>query len=232
MGRRASGRGRAEGFDLSPDGRNEHCQRIRHFYWRNHARAVALLWKSGADSLVDDIRFLGGHGSGVNPITATIRAIQIRTNAGTGSTQPVGGRWRGWNLRRYLDAEHVCAVGVLRLEYEDAGHVYELSTEHHVRNEIRFDHVENWDVNAPQTEEIRGEPESLSLEFDWSRNINGCQLSRLSRDAFARAYAAAVRLYNSSDIHFRNVLVKCGEWLCDLRCERLRHVSAGEQVSV
>ena len=36
------------------------------------------------------------------------------------------------------------------------GHVYELSNEHHVRNEIKFDHVENWDINAPQTEEEAG----------------------------------------------------------------------------
>ena len=50
--------------------------------------------------------------------------------------------------------------------------MYELSTEHHVRNEIKFDHVENWDMNAPQTEEEAGEsPESLSLELRLVRNI-------------------------------------------------------------
>jgi hypothetical protein len=31
-----------------------------------NARAVALKWKAGADSMVDDVRFLGGHGT-VNP---------------------------------------------------------------------------------------------------------------------------------------------------------------------
>jgi len=30
-------------------------------------RAVAVLWCAGADSLIDDVRFLGGHGSGTNP---------------------------------------------------------------------------------------------------------------------------------------------------------------------
>jgi len=30
------------------------------------------------------------------------------------------------------------------VEHDHTGHVYELSTEHHVRNEIKFDHVENW----------------------------------------------------------------------------------------
>src|SRR6185437_14001617 len=30
-------------------------------------RAVAVLWCAGERSLVDDVRFLGGHGSGTNP---------------------------------------------------------------------------------------------------------------------------------------------------------------------
>ncbi len=30
-------------------------------------RAVGVLWRAGADSLIDDVRFLGGHGSGTNP---------------------------------------------------------------------------------------------------------------------------------------------------------------------
>ena len=68
------------------------------------------------------------------------------------------------------------------------GHVYELSNEHHVRNEIIFDHVENWDINAPQTEEEAGEsPESLSLEFRLVAQHHRRQLSRLSRHAFPRA---------------------------------------------
>ena len=41
-----------------------------------------------------------------------------------------------------------------------------------MRNEIKFDHVENWDINAPQTEEEAGEsPESLSFEIADCRNL-------------------------------------------------------------
>ena len=70
------------------------------------------------------------------------------------------------------------------------GHVYELSNEHHVRNEIVFDHAANWEVNAPQTEEEAGEsPESLSLEFDFSHDITIANYHALSRDAFARAFS-------------------------------------------
>jgi DNA-binding beta-propeller fold protein YncE len=88
------------------------------------------------------------------------------------------------------------------------GHVYELSTEHHVRNEIKFDHVENWDVNAPQTEEEAGEsPESLSLEFDWSKNITIANYHGYRVTRSRAPFPAAVRLYNSGDLHFRNIHV-------------------------
>jgi hypothetical protein len=184
-----------------------------------NARAVALLWKAGADSLVDDIRFLGGHGSGVNPYNRDH----------TGDPDPHK-RWDGqypslwvadggggtfadiWTPNTFAQS------GFYVSNTKTPGHVYELSTEHHVRNEIRFDHVENWDVNAPQTEEEAAEsPESLSLEFDWSRNITVANYHGYRVTRSRAPYAAAVRLYNSSDIHFRNVLVNAesGYAICD-----------------
>ncbi len=184
-----------------------------------NARAVALLWKSGADSLVDDIRFLGGHGSGVNPYNRDH----------TGDPDPHK-RWDGqypslwvadggggtfadiWTPNTFAQS------GFYVSNTKTPGHVYELSTEHHVRNEIRFDHVENWDVNAPQTEEESAEsPESLSLELDWSRNITVANYHGYRVTRSRAPYPAAVRLYNSSDIHFRNVLVNAesGYAICD-----------------
>jgi hypothetical protein len=184
-----------------------------------NARAVALLWKAGADSLVDDIRFLGGHGSGVNPYNRDH----------TGDPDPHK-RWDGqypslwvadggggtfadiWTPNTFAQS------GFYVSNTKTPGHVYELSTEHHVRNEIKFYHVENWDVNAPQTEEESAEsPESLSLEFDWSRNITVANYHGYRVTRSRAPYAAAVRLYNSSDIHFRNVLVNAesGYAICD-----------------
>ena len=98
------------------------------------------------------------------------------------------------------------------------GHVYELSTEHHLRNEIKFDHVENWDINAPQTEEEAGEsPESLSLELDWSKHITIANYHAYRVTRSRAPFPAAVRLYNSEDIHFRNVHVNAesGYAICD-----------------
>jgi hypothetical protein len=38
-----------------------------------NSRSVAVLWKAGEPSLIDDVRFLGGHGSGSNPWLALQR---------------------------------------------------------------------------------------------------------------------------------------------------------------
>ena len=172
-------------------------------------RAVALLWKAGEDSLVDDVRFLGGHGSGTNPYNNNHTADPDALKRWDGQypslwvTDGGGGTFADiWTPNTFAQAGFVVS------NTRTPGHIYELSNEHHVRTEIKFDHVENWDVNAPQTEEEAGEsPESLSLEFDWSRNITVANYHGYRVTRSKAPFKAAVRLYQSSDIHFRNVHV-------------------------
>jgi len=88
------------------------------------------------------------------------------------------------------------------------GHVYQLSNEHHVRVEIKLDHVENWDLNAPQTEGEAGESvEALSLEINASKNITIANYHGYRVTRSRAPFPAAVRIYKSGDIRFRNVLV-------------------------
>jgi len=182
-------------------------------------RAVAVLWQAGVDSLVDDIRFLGGHGSGTNPYNNNHTADSDLHKRWDGQypslwvTHGGGGTFADiWTPNTFAQS------GFLVSGTTTPGHVYELSTEHHVRNEIKFDHVENWDINAPQTEEEAGEsPESLSLEIDWSKNISIANYHGYRVTRSRAPFSAAVRLYNSSNIHFRNVHVNAesGYATCD-----------------
>ena len=205
-------------------------------------RAVALLWKSGADSLVDDIRFLGGHGSGTNPYNNNHTADPDLTKRWDGQYPSLwiadggGGTFADiWTPNTFAQA------GFLVSNTTTPGHVYELSTEHHVRNEIKLDHAENWDINAPQTEEESGEsPESLSLEFDFSKNITIANYHGYRVTRTRAPFPAAVRLYNSSDIHFRNVHVNAesGYAACDangcgtfLRVSKFPYENAIEDVT-
>jgi len=205
-------------------------------------RAVALLWKSGADSLVDDIRFLGGHGSGTNPYNNNHTADPDLAKRWDGQYPSLwiadggGGTFADiWTPNTFAQA------GFLVSNTTTPGHVYELSTEHHVRNEIKLDHAENWDINAPQTEEESGEsPESLSLEFDFSKNITIANYHGYRVTRTRAPFPAAVRLYNSSDIHFRNVHVNAesGYAACDangcgtfLRVSKFPYENAIEDVT-
>lgn len=182
-------------------------------------RASSVIWRSGAGSLVDDVRFLGGHGSGFNPY-----------NNNHTADPDIHKRWDGqypslWVTRggdgTFADIwtpDTFAQAGFYVSWTTTPGHVYELSNEHHVRNEIKFNHVENWDINAPQTEEEAGEsPEALSLEFDWSKNITVANYHGYRVTRSRAPFPAAVRLYHCSEIHFRNVHVNAesGFATCD-----------------
>jgi len=205
-------------------------------------RAVALLWKAGERSLVDDVRFLGGHGSGTNPYNNNHTADSDLKKRWDGQYPSLwvadggGGTFADiWTPNTFAQS------GFYVSNTRTPGHVYELSTEHHVRNEIRFDHVENWDLNAPQTEEEAGEsPESLSLEFDWSKNITVANYHGYRVTRSRAPFPAAVRLYHSENIHFRNVHVNAesGYAICDdngcgtfLRVSKFPYENAIEDVT-
>ena len=184
-----------------------------------NSRAVGILWQSGTGSLIDDIRFLGGHGAGFNPYNNNHTADSVLGKRWDGQypslwvTHGGGGTFADiWTPDTFAQA------GFYVSDTKTPGHVYELSNEHHVRNEIIFDHVENWDINAPQTEEEAGEsPYSLSLEFNWSHNITIANYHGYRVTRTRAPFPAAVRLYQSGNIHFRNVHINAesGYPICD-----------------
>jgi len=182
-------------------------------------RAVGVLWCAGAGSLIDDVRFLGGHGSGGNPYNNDHTADPDLRRRWDGQypslwvTHGGGGTFADiWTPDTFAQA------GFYVSDTETPGHVYELSNEHHVRTEIRFDHAANWDLNAPQTEEEAGEsPDALSLELAWSKNITIANYHGYRVTRSRAPFPSAVRLYHCSDIHFRNVHVNAesGYAICD-----------------
>jgi hypothetical protein len=205
-------------------------------------RAVGVLWKAGEQSLMDDVRFLGGHGSGGNPYNNNHTADSDLRKRWDGQYPSLwvadggGGTFADiWTPNTFAQA------GFLVSNTKTPGHVYELSNEHHVRNEIKFDHVQNWDVNAPQTEEEAGEsPESLSLEIDDCRNLTIANYHGYRVTRSRAPFPAAVRIYRSSDIHFHNLHVNAesGYGICDangcgtfLRLSKLPYENAIEDMT-
>jgi len=177
-------------------------------------RAVGILWRSSAASLIDDVRLLGpGAGNNNGTADTDLRKRWDGQYPSLWVTDGGGGTFADiWTPNTYAQA------GFFVSDTKTPGHVYELSNEHHVRNEIKFDHVENWDINAPQTEEEAGDsPDALSLEISWSKNITIANYHAYRVTRSRAPFPAAVRIYNSSDIHFRNVHInsEAGYPICD-----------------
>lgn len=182
-------------------------------------RATGVLWRAGEASLIDDVRFLGGHGSGTNPYNNNHTAdpdLRKRWDGQYPSLWITDGG--GGTFADIWTPDTFAQSGFCVSNTKTPGHVYELSNEHHVRTEIKFDHAENWDLNAPQTEEEAGEsPDALSLELNSSKNITIANYHAYRVTRSRAPFPAAVRLYNSSNIHFRNVHVNAesGYSTCD-----------------
>lgn len=188
-------------------------------------RAVACLWQSGENSLMDDVRFLGGHGTNLpngarfNPYNDTHSAdpdIHKRWDGQYPSLWVSNGG--GGTFANIWSPDTYAQAGLLVSDTTTPGRVYELSSEHHVRTEIELEGVENWDIYAPQTEEESGESqEAISLLIANSRNVTIANYHAYRVTRTVRPVDAAVELYNSSDIHFRNVHVNAesGFATCD-----------------
>ncbi len=188
-------------------------------------RATAALWQSGEASLMNDVRFLGGHGtnnpdgSRLNPYNDTHTAdpdIHKRWDGQYPSLWVTNGG--GGTFTNLWTVDTHSMSGMYVSDTATPGRVYQLSAEHHVRGEIKLDRVANWDFYAPQTEEEAGESqEAVSLEIANSRHITIANYHAYRVTRTLRPADTAVRLYNSSDIRFRNVHVNAesGFATCD-----------------
>jgi len=186
-------------------------------------RAVALLWRAGANSLVDDVRIQGGHGTRLydgrrsdpyqKDANFDATAHWDRQYPSLWVTDGGGGTFSGiWTPSGYAQA------GFYVTNTSTPGHVYELSAEHHIRAEIVLDGVKNWEFLAPQTEEeVRDGMDAVSLEIRNSSNLLFANYHAYRVTRSIKPAPSAVKITNSSDIRFRNVYVngESGFATCD-----------------
>ena len=199
----------------APQGGNNIVTGIGLYAGGINSRAVGVRWMAGQDSLMDDVRFLGGHGTyfpdhnPVNPYNNDHTAdpdIQRRWDGQYPSLWITNGG--GGTIANIWTPDTFAQAGLYVSNTTTPGHVYQLSSEHHVRNEVKLDRVSNWELFAVQTEEERGEsPFALPLEIDRSRNITIANYFGYRVISSYQPFSYAVRVSDSSDIRFRNVHV-------------------------
>lgn len=196
----------------TPQGGDNILSGLGLFTGRVNPRASAVLWRSGANSLMHDVKIMGGGG------TPTADGKSLGTQQAHSGDPVADGRWDaqypsiwvtdngGGTFTDVWSPNTFAQAGFYVTNTSTPGHVYEMSVEHHVRNEIVLDNVANWEFLAPQTEQEVGDgPDAVSLEI---RNSHNLLFANYHTYRVTRTYhpaLSAVRLFNASDIRFRNL---------------------------
>ncbi|ATY33969.1 glycosyl hydrolase family 28-related protein [Sphingomonas psychrotolerans] len=188
-------------------------------------RSTALLWMAGVRSLVNDVKFQGGHGtnrydgSRVNPYNNNATADPDTARRWDGQYASLwvtaGG---GGTFANIWSPSTFAHPGILISDTQTPGRIIQASVEHHVRTEIGLNRVANWELLAAQTEGEAGESgDAVALEIRDSRNILIANFHGYRVTRTRKAAPAAVTIYNSHDIRFRNVHVngESGLATCD-----------------
>jgi len=181
-------------------------------------RAVAAKWTASTKSMMNDVRFLGGHGT-IDPNATAEESHKIWKeiyNDTHSADSNLNRRWDGQYPSLWITGggtfvgiwtpSTFAQAGVYISNTSTAGRIYELSSEHHVRNEVVLDHASNWEIYALQTEEERGEGGfALPLDIRDSSNITFANLHMYRVVSSYQPFKYAVTVANSSNIRFRNV---------------------------
>lgn len=185
-------------------------------------RAVGCKWMAGADSYMNDVKFLGVHGTMTR---GELSQQQRRNNVPQISTpeEPVcfQGKDKAWDNQHWSlwitnggggvfkdiwTASTYATNGIYVNNTATPGRIYAMSVEHHVRNEVRFKNVSNWQVYALQLEEeTRESPDCQQIELQNCSNILFANLYLFRVIRVDTPFPYAIRTWNCKDIEFYNV---------------------------
>ncbi len=181
-------------------------------------RAAGILWRAGAGSYMNDVKFVGGHGlmyrDGRNAFDTLYNASRTADYDATKEwdyqypglwiTSDGGGTFKDiWSASPYQEA------GIAIDHTVTPGHMYGISLEHHVRSELKMHDVENWRFYGLQTEEEKAEGlECLPLEMVSCKNLLFANFFLFRVVAVDQTYETGIRAWNSTGIEICNLFNK------------------------
>lgn len=180
-----------------------------------NANAVATKWMAGADSYMNDVKFLGGHGT----YDTVGNYLKIYNNNRTADADPKR-KWDsqysslwitdggGGTFKDIWTASPFAHAGIYVSDTDTEGRIYCSSIEHHVRNEVIIRNASNWKFYNFQFEEESGEGwNALPLRIENSSNLRfaNVYLYRVIRQV--SSYPNGIVIQNSRDLDFRGIHV-------------------------
>ena len=188
-------------------------------------RSVGCKWMAGGRSYMNDVKFVGGHGTMRRPDPS--QPPQQRSDQGGASrisspTNAIAAQgldlawdnqyWSLWitndgggTIKDIWTASTYAASGLYISHTSTPGRIYAMSLEHHVRSEARLENVENWKFYAYQFEEEGREGKDCKMmEVSNCKNLLFVNLwmYRVIRASTPQEFG--VRLWNCENIQFRN----------------------------
>jgi hypothetical protein len=174
--------------------------------------AVACKWMSGENSYLNDVKFIGGHGGMQKPGTAPKPGIYNRGYNGVDPSWDTQ-YWSLWitdggggTFFNIWTANTYATTGAYVSNTSTPSHIYALSVEHHVRNEIRFNKVTNFNVYALQLEEESREgTECQPMELENCHDMVFANLYMFRVIRLIKPYPYSIRSWGNKNIEFLNV---------------------------
>ncbi len=180
-------------------------------------RAVACKWMAGPGSLMDDVKFVGGHGSMVKGPYVPWGGYG---NQGS-KPLPVPGPDPAWDtqywslwitdggggiFKNIWTASTYATSGIYVSNTSAKAFIYAMSVEHHVRNEVRFSNVSNWKVYALQLEEESRESSVCQpMEISNCSNMMFANLYMFRVIRVKTPYPYSVRTWGCKNIELLNI---------------------------
>ena len=190
-------------------------------------RAVGCKWMAGESSLMNDVKFVGGHGTMRKPVTTSEN--QNLTRGGRGPREistpenPVHARgmdlawdnqyWSLWvtnngggTFKDIWTASTYAASGLYVNNTSTPARIYAMSLEHHVRNEATFKNVSNWKMYCFQLEEESLEgADCQPVELINCHDLVFANLYMFRVIRFNKPYHNSIRVWNCRNIEFLNL---------------------------
>lgn len=191
----------------------------------NH-RAVGMKWMAGEKSLLNDCKFVGGHGTmrkpdpnapGRSPFAFFFGPMKISSPDDPVAVQGLDQAWDNqyWSLwitnggggtfKDIWSANSYASAGLYISDTSTPSRMYAISLEHHIRFESRWNNVKNFKVYAMQyEEESREGANDVAMTMDNCSDIMFANLwfYRVVRVMCPRDYGILVS--NCSNIEIRN----------------------------
>lgn len=173
-------------------------------------RAVGLKWMAGPESLVNDVKFTGGHGSMQKPGEPAPRPVYTSQGMDPSWDNQYWSLWVTGNgggiLKDIWTASTHATNGLYISNTSSPGRIYAMSVEHHVRNEVRMKNVSNWKIYALQLEEESREgTECQPMELENCRDLTFANLYMFRVIRINRPYHNSVRVWNCENVEMLNL---------------------------